>query len=61
VFGLEVTQTGFHRLIAERAQGRTYEQVLSLFGGQLGAEGRALARALTIVLPQELPPENDGF
>jgi hypothetical protein len=61
VFGLEVTQTGFHRLIAERAQGRTYEQVLALFGGQLGAEGRALARALSIVLPQELPPENDGF
>lgn len=55
-FGLEVTQTGFHRLIAERAPGRTYEQVLVLFGGQLGAEGRALARALTIVMPEQLPP-----
>jgi len=56
VFGLEVTQTGFHRLIEEQAQGRTYEQILALFGGQLGAEGRALARALSIVLPQHLPP-----
>lgn len=61
VFGLEVTQTGFHQLIAERAQGRTYEQILALFGGQLGAEGRGLARALSLVLPQELPPEDVGF
>lgn len=56
VFGLEVTRTGFHRLIAERAQGRSYEQVLALFGGQLGAEGRALARALSLVPPEQLPP-----
>jgi len=56
VFGLEVTQTGFHKLIAERADGRTYEQILALFGEQLGAEGRALARALSVVLPDALPP-----
>lgn len=56
VFGLEVTRTGFHRLIAERVQGRTYEQVLALFGGQLGAEGRALARALSLTFPEQLPP-----
>lgn len=60
VFGLEVTQTGFHRLIAERAPGRTYEQVVALFGDQLGAEGRALARALTLVLPAQPPPLGDG-
>lgn len=57
VFGLEVTQAGFHQLIAEHAVGRTYEQILELFGGQLGAEGRALARALSLVLPEQLPPQ----
>lgn len=56
VFGLEVTQTGFHKLIADHAEGRTYEQILALFGGQLGAEGRALARALSLILPDQLPP-----
>jgi hypothetical protein len=59
VFGLEVTQTGFHRMIAERAQGHTYEQILEAFGGQLGAEGRSLARALSLVLPEQLPPLGD--
>jgi len=60
VFGLEVTQTGFHKLIADRAEGRSYEQILELFGGQLGAEGRALARALSLVLPDQLSPQDDG-
>jgi hypothetical protein len=59
VFGLEVTQTGFHRLIAEQAEGRSYEQVLSQFDGQLGAEGRALARALSIILPLQASPPRD--
>jgi ABC-type cobalamin/Fe3+-siderophores transport system ATPase subunit len=48
VFGLEVTQTGFHKLILDQAPGRTYDQLVAKFGGQLGAEGRALARALTL-------------
>jgi len=60
VFGLEVTQTGFHRLIAERAVEHTYEEILTMFGGQLGAEGRALARALSLVLPEQLPPLGDA-
>ncbi|MFY7927294.1 MAG: AAA family ATPase [Oligoflexus sp.] len=59
VFGLEVTQTGFHRLIAEQAEGRSYEQILSQFDGQLGAEGRALARALSLVLPLQASPPRD--
>jgi ATPase subunit of ABC transporter with duplicated ATPase domains len=54
VFGLEVTQTGFHKLITEKSLGRTYEDVLALFGSQLGAEGRGLARALSL-----LPPSGD--
>lgn len=59
VFGLEVTQTGFHRIIADLAPGCTYEQILALFDGQLGAEGRSLARALSLVSPSQLP-SNDG-
>lgn len=47
VFRLELTNTGFHSVIRQAAEsGITYEQVLQLFGHQLGAEARALARAL---------------
>jgi predicted ATP-dependent endonuclease of OLD family len=60
VFGLEVTQTGFHRLIAERAIDQTYEQVLEEFGGQLGGEARALARALSLILPGTVAPPEDA-
>jgi predicted ATP-dependent endonuclease of OLD family len=47
VFGLEVTQSGFHKMI-EDALGvqAEYERVLSRFDNQLGGEGRAIARAL---------------
>lgn len=54
VFGLELTQTGYHKLIAEKAIGRTYEQVVYEFGGALGAEGRALARALSLIPPSDV-------
>lgn len=47
VFGLEVTNAGFHKLIKERIKkGSNYESILHHFKGQLGAEGRAIARAL---------------
>ncbi|MGC4062797.1 MAG: AAA family ATPase [Aquabacterium sp.] len=48
VFGLEVTQSGFHRLISEAARrpNATYESVIAHFQGQLGAEGKALVRGL---------------
>lgn len=49
VFGLEVTQTGFHKLITEKAAGHTYKEVLALFEDQLGAEGRGLARTLSLL------------
>jgi AAA domain, putative AbiEii toxin, Type IV TA system len=55
VFGLEVMQTGFYRLISEAVETRTYAQVVDHFGGQLGGEARALARTLTL-----LPPEGDA-
>ena len=54
VFGLEVMQTGFYRMIQEAVQTRSYEGVLDYFDSQLGGEARALARMLTL-----LPPVGD--
>lgn len=43
VFGLEVTKSGFYRLIMEVAQKKdSYEEVISYFNGQLGMEARAI-------------------
>jgi predicted ATPase len=47
VFGLEVTQSGFYRLLKEAAEGRDFGDVLKEFGDQIGGEGRALARVFT--------------
>lgn len=47
VFGLEVTESGFHRLIADAVgSGSSYQQVLASFGGQIGNEAAALAQVL---------------
>lgn len=47
VFGLEVTATGFHQLLADvAAESGTYQEALELFGSQLGGEGRAILRAM---------------
>lgn len=51
VFGLEVVQTGFHRLISEAVQQGGYDQVIGQFGDRLGGEARSLARALSMVPP----------
>lgn len=49
VFRLELTNTGFHSVINQLTEsGISYEQVLQRFGQQLGAEARALARALVL-------------
>lgn len=50
VFSLEVTRTGFHRLLVEAVlqRGLDYDQVVELYGGQLGAEARAIVRALVL-------------
>lgn len=51
VFGLEVTHSGFHKLVANvaRRPGITYAGVNHYFGGQLGVEAQALARSLVAV------------
>lgn len=46
-FGLEVTKTGFHQLIATEIEGGgDYEEIVGRFGGHLGAEALAILRAL---------------
>lgn len=53
VFGLEVTQSGFHQLLRESfGEDDTFETVLEKFGGELGGEARALVRALAADRPQ---------
>lgn len=49
VFGLEVVQTGFYRMISEVVEGRSYDEVRDHFRDRLGGEARALARTLTLV------------
>lgn len=47
VFRLEVVQTGFHRLLTEAAErGGTFDEVSGSFNNELGAEARAILRAL---------------
>lgn len=48
VFGLEVTRAGFHNLlhVAVNTLGLNYEAVVDRFGGQLGAEARAIVHGL---------------
>jgi hypothetical protein len=58
VFGLEVTNSGFHQLLkaAVGEPGANYESVLGKFGGQLGAEGQAIVRSLLAIKSGEGAP-----
>ncbi len=50
VFGLEVTRSGFHRMLADAiADVRTIDDVLSKFDNEVGSEGRALISSLMAV------------
>jgi predicted ATP-dependent endonuclease of OLD family len=47
VFGLEVTNSGFHNLLKESAEaGESYDSILAKYKHQLGFEGKAVLRAL---------------
>lgn len=50
VFGLEVNKSGFHQLIENAAKSTdgTFDAILERFGSQLGGEGMALARAMSL-------------
>lgn len=53
VFGLEISSTGFHAAIAEEVEkGGSYEEITQRFSG-LGAEARALLRAMTFARGRE--------
>lgn len=60
VFGLEVVQTGFHRLISEAVQQGGYNHVIAHFGNRLGGEARSLARALSLAPPPAPDTEGTG-
>ena len=50
VFGLEVTETGFHRILRDVVdETPDFEQVVERFDGELGSEARALLRAMIAV------------
>lgn len=49
IFGLEVTDAGYHRLLREVVQSTdTLEKALKRFDGELGGEARALLRSLVL-------------
>lgn len=51
VFGLEVTESGYHSKLTEASREHgSYQAVVESFRGQLGTEGRSIARALTSML-----------
>lgn len=54
VFGLEVINSGFHKMILDEVKkGLEYEEILNKFSNQLGMEARALIRALVATRGQE--------
>ncbi|WP_434157799.1 AAA family ATPase [Stutzerimonas stutzeri] len=47
VFGLEVVKSGFHDILTGSVQsGRSFEEILSDYSGQLGLEGQLILRAM---------------
>ena len=51
VFGLEVTQSGFHKMIADEVEaGDDFDTVSGKFSGEVGSEGRALISAFLAMI-----------
>jgi len=49
VFGLEVTDAGFHQLLRTAARdAEDFDDMITKFDGKLGGEARALIRALMV-------------
>ena len=47
IFGLEVTESGFHKMLQSLAiKADSYEEAISLLNNQLGLEGRVILRNL---------------
>jgi hypothetical protein len=59
VFGLQLIHTGFNRLIREAVlETGSFRMAVEKFGGKLGGEGIALARALSFVPREDLEDRN---
>lgn len=55
VFGLEVSKSGFHHLLANSvAEGKSYEEVEQEYQGQLGFEGKTILRSMIMVRDSQL-------
>ena len=49
VFGLEVSATGYHKMLADAlTKVHTYDAVIEMLDGQLGSEGRVVLRAMAL-------------
>ncbi len=47
VFGLEVTKSGFHKILASKVKdNNSYEEIVSEFKDQLGSEAKILLKTL---------------
>lgn len=46
VFSLEVTESGFHKMISDHLMMHSYEDLLDHYKNQIGMEGKAIARAI---------------
>lgn len=54
VFGLEVTHSGFHKMLSDAVgSDADFEEVVERFGGELGGEAKAILRALIAARPDE--------
>lgn len=54
-FGLDVSKTGFHQMLADAVEvGGTYDEILERFNNKLGAEARAILRALCAQRTEDL-------
>lgn len=56
MFGLEVTDSGFYRLLATAVEqmNEDFSQLVTRFNGQLGGEARAILRAMVSERDNEL-------
>jgi predicted ATPase len=61
IFGLEVTHSGFHKLLQDNIdRDSPFEQVVSRFGGELGGEALAILRALIAVRDSQESDDVEG-
>lgn len=54
IFSLEVEKSGFHDLLVKSIEsGKTYQEIIKEYKGQIGSEGRMLLRTMLVSLIDE--------